>query len=349
MKKKNIKEYLFNTNAPVLIVAELSCNHAQRFDIAVKSLEAMKKAGVDAVKLQTYTPDTITIDVKNKYFLIKQKTLWDGQTFYDLYKKAYTPWEWQPKLQKIAQKLGLLFFSSAFDKTAVDFLDKLHVPCHKVASFEITDIPLIEYMASKHKPMIMSTGIATLADIEEAVLACRRKGNNEIVLMKCTSEYPAKLEDVNLRTISNLSETFNCPVGLSDHTLGMDVPLGAVALGARVIEKHFILDKKLGGPDVAFSLDQKEFASMVTSIRNVEQSLGTVSYRLTEELKRSRELSRSLFVVRDIKKNEVFTEKNVRSIRPGFGLAPKYLPSILGKRARQNIMRGEPMRWSFIP
>ncbi len=326
----------------------MSANHLQKFDNAIKIIKAAKEAGADAVKLQTYTPDTITIDCDNEYFQIKQGTLWDGQSLYELYKKAYTLWEWQPKLKEIAESEGLLCFSSVFDKTAVDFLEKINVPAYKIASFEITDIPLIEYVASKGKPIIMSTGIATLSDIEEAVNACKRMGNEQIALLKCVSAYPTPLEDVNLRTIPNLANTFKTVVGLSDHTLGISAPIASVALGACIIEKHLTLDRSLGGPDAAFSLESAEFKAMVKSVREVEKSLGEASYDLTEKMKKSRELSRSLFVVKDMKAGEVFTEENIRSIRPGYGLPPKYLKDILGKKSAQTIKKGTPLNWELI-
>lgn len=333
---------------PVYIIAELSANHCQDFDLAVKTIQAIKKSGADAVKLQTYTPDTITIDSDNEYFQIDQGTLWDGKTLYQLYQEAYTLWEWQPKLKEIAEELGLIFLSSPFDRTAVDFLEEMNVPAYKVASFEITDIPLIEYVASKGKPVIISTGIATLADIEEAVNACKKMGNRQIALLKCTSAYPAPLEEVNLRTIPNLADTFNTVVGLSDHTLGISVPIAAVALGAKIIEKHFILNRNMGGPDAAFSMEPHEFRSMVEAVREVEKALGTVNYNLTEKTKKSRDFSRSLFIVNDIKAGESFTEDNVRSIRPGFGLHPRYLEQIIGKNARKDIEKGTPLDWAFI-
>jgi pseudaminic acid synthase len=308
----------------------------------------MKEAGADAVKLQTYTPDTITIDCDNEYFQIKQGTLWDGKTLYQLYKEAYTPWEWQPELKKLAEDMGLICFSSPFDKTAVDFLEKMNVPAYKVASFEITDIGLIEYIASKGKPIIISTGIASLVDIEEAINACKRMGNNKIALLKCTSEYPTPLEDVNLRTIPDMIERFGTVVGLSDHTLGISVPIAAVALGAKIIEKHFILDRKLGGPDSAFSLEPEEFRTMVKSVRESEKALGNVIYELTEKIKKSREFSRSLFIVEEMKAGETFTEINIKSIRPGFGLPPKHLSEVLGKKAMKDIKRGTPLEWSLV-
>ncbi len=333
---------------PVFIIAELSCNHLQDFSLAVKTIKAMKESGADAVKLQTYTPDTITIDCDNDYFRIKGGTLWDGKTFYELYKETYTPWEWQPNLKKVAEELGLTFFSSPFDKTAVDFLEKMDVSAYKVASFEITDIPLIEYIASKGKPVIISTGIATLSDIEEAVSACRKMGNTKIAILKCQSAYPAPLEEVNLRTISNLAETFNVVAGISDHTLGISVPIAGVALGAKIIEKHFILSRTLDGHDAAFSLEPEEFKTMVKSVREVEKAIGKVNYELTDKMKKSREFSRSLFIIKDIKMGEVFTEENIRSIRPGFGLHPRYLKEILGKRTKREIKKGIPLNWEMI-
>ncbi|HQF37153.1 MAG TPA: pseudaminic acid synthase [Candidatus Dojkabacteria bacterium] len=341
-KYENILNY-----EKVFIIAELSANHNQNFDLAVKTIKAMKEAGADAVKLQTYTPNTITIDCDKKYFQIKEG-LWKGKTLYQLYQEAYTPWEWQPKLKKLAEDLGMVCFSSAFDKTAVDFLEKMNVPAYKVASFEITDIPLIEYVASKGKPVIMSTGIATLSDIEEAVNACKRMVNDQIILLKCTSAYPAPIEEANLLTIPNMKETFGTVVGLSDHTLGSSVAIASVALGAKVIEKHFILDRKLGGPDAAFSMEPDEFKQMVKSIREVEEALGKVTYDLTDKQKKSRTFSRSLFVVKDMKKGEVFTEENVRSIRPGYGLETKYLKEVLGKRAKRDIEKDTPLSWEMV-
>ncbi len=329
-------------------MAELSANHLQKFDNAVKLIKAAKEAGVDAVKLQTYTPDTMTIDCDNEYFQIKQGTIWDGKTFYQLYKEAYTPWEWQPKLKEIAENEGLICFSSVFDKTAVDFLEEINVPCYKIASFEITDIPLIKYVASKGKPVIISTGIAMLSDIEEAVNVCTKMRNNQIALLKCTSAYPTSLEEVNLRAIPNLAETFKTVVGLSDHTLTISVPIASVALGACIIEKHLTLSRSLGGLDAAFSLEPEEFKEMVGAVREVEEALGEVSYDLSERTKKSREFSRSLFVVKDVKAGDVFTEGNVRSIRPGYGIEPKYLKNILGRRALKEIKKGTPLKWDLI-
>ncbi len=332
---------------PCFIIAELSANHLRKFELAVDTIKAAKEAGADAIKLQTYTPDTITIDSDNECFKIKG-TLWNGKTLYNLYKEAYTPWEWQPKLQKLAEDLGLVFFSSPFDKTAVDFLEDLNVPAYKVASFEITDIPLIEYIASKGKPIIISTGIATLADIEEAVNACKRMKNEQIILLKCTSAYPALVEEANLLTIPNMADTFGTIVGLSDHTLGSSAAIASVALGAKVIEKHFILDRSLGGPDAAFSMEPEEFKEMVKSVRDVEKALGKVSYELSEKVEKSRVFARSLFIVKDMKERECITEENVKSIRPGYGMHPKYLKEIIGKKIRKDVKKGTPVNWELI-
>lgn len=333
---------------PVFIVAELSGNHRQDFNIAVKTIESMKECGVDAVKLQTYTPDTITIDSDNEYFQIKEDTIWDGTSLYKLYQEAYTPWEWQPRLKKIAEDLGLICFSTPFDKSAVDFLEKMDVGVYKIASFEITDIPLIEYTAAKGKPVIMSTGIATRSDVEEAVNACRRMKNDRIAILKCISAYPASLGEMNLKTIPDLAERFKVISGLSDHTLGITAPLSSIALGAKIIEKHFILDKKLGGPDAAFSLCPEEFKAMVKCVREAEEALGGVSYELNERMKKNKNFSRSLFAVKDIKRGELLTEENVRSIRPAAGLAPKYLKEVLGRKARKDITRGFPLDFDLV-
>lgn len=335
-------------NYPTFIIAELSANHLQDFNLAKETIKAMKDSGADAVKFQTYTPDTITIDSKNEYFQIKQGTIWDGKNLYELYQEAYTPWEWQPKLKKFAEKQGLIPFSSPFDKTAVDFLEDMGMSAYKIASFEITDIPLIEYIASTGKPIIISTGIAELCDIELAVQTCRKEGNDQIALLKCTSSYPAPSEEINLNTIPNLKETFNTIVGLSDHTLGNSISIAATALGARIIEKHFILDRKLGGPDADFSTEPDEFKNMVNSVREVEKALGNISYELSKGTKSNRDFSRSLFVVEDMKKGDEFTENNIRSIRPGFGLHPKYLMGIIGKKATEDISKGTPLSWNLI-
>lgn len=344
----NISDRKIGEGYPTFIIAELSANHMNDFDIAVKTIEAMADAGVDAVKFQTFTPDTITIDCDNEYFHIKQGTVWDGQILHELYEDAYMPWDWQPKLKKLAEDLGLIVFSSPFDKTSVDFLEDMDIPAYKIASFEITDIPLIEYAASKGKPIIISTGIASLEDIELAVKTCLNTGNDKIALLKCTSSYPAPLEEINLNTIPDINDKFGVVVGLSDHTLGGEVSTVAVALGASIIEKHFILDRNMGGPDSEFSMEPHEFKAMVDSIRNVEKALGRVSYELSDKMKSNREFSRSLFVVKDMKKGEIITEDNVRSIRPGFGLHPKYLNEILGKKVKKNLKKGTPFVLDFI-
>ena len=333
---------------PTFIIAELSANHMNDFDVAVKTIEAMAEAGADAVKFQTFTPDTITIDCDNEYFKIKQGTVWDGQILHELYEAAYMPWDWQPKLKKIAENLGLIVFSSPFDKTSVDFLEGIDVPAYKIASFEITDIPLIEYVASKGKPVIISTGIASFEDIELAVKTCLDADNDKIALLKCTSSYPAPLEEINLNTIPDIKEKFNVVVGLSDHTLGGEVSTAAIALGSNIIEKHFILDRTMGGPDSEFSMEPDDFKQMVDSIRNVEKALGKISYELSDKMKANREFSRSLFAVRDMKKNEVITEENVHSIRPGFGLHPKYLKEISGKKVNKDLKKGTPFELKFI-
>ena len=330
------------------IIAELSANHNHDFALAVKTIEAAAKAGADAIKVQTYTADTITIDCDNDYFKIKQGTIWDGKTLYQLYKEAYTPWDWQPKLKEIAEKSGLVFFSSPFDFTAVDFLEKMQVPAYKIASFEITDIPLIEYVAKKGKPIIISTGIATIEDIQLAVDTCKKASNVQIALLKCTSSYPAPIEEANLLTIPDLEKRFNITPGLSDHTISNTVSVAAVALGARIIEKHFILDRCMGGPDASFSIEPNEFAEMVKNIREVEQAKGVVNYELNEKTRKSREFSRSLFTVQDIVAGEAITSENVHSIRPGYGLHPKYLPDVLGKTAKTNINKGTPLSWEVL-
>lgn len=337
-----------NLSKQVFIIAELSANHGNDIEIAKQTIKAAKESGADAIKLQTYTPDTITIDCQNNFFQLTQGTIWDGRTLYDLYKEAYMPWEWHKELMDYAKELDIICFSSPFDHTAVDLLESLHVPAYKIASFEITDLPLIKYVASKRKPIIISTGIATMQEIDEAVNTCRQVGNDDIILLKCTSAYPANIEDANLLTMQNMKETFGVQVGLSDHTLGITVPVVSVALGAKVIEKHFILDKAIGGPDASFSLDPKEFKAMVDAVRDAEKALGVVDYALTEKKKKSREFSRSLFVVKNIKAGEAFTSENIRSIRPGYGLAPKHIESVFKNTARKDIERGTPVSWDLM-
>jgi N-acetylneuraminate synthase len=333
---------------PTYIIAELSANHHQNFEDAVALIRKAKEVGADAVKLQTYTPDTITINVDSELFRHDKGSLWAGRTLYNLYCEAYMPWEWQPKLKAIANELGIDLFSSAFDPSAVDFLEEMGVPAHKVASFEIVDIPLIEKMARTGKPLIISTGMATLGEIEEAVQAAHGAGATQIALLKCTSAYPAPPEEMNLRTIPHLAEAFHVAAGLSDHTLGIAVPVAAVALGACIIEKHFTLSRSIPGPDSAFSLESQEFKAMVEAVRTVEKSLGEIHYGVSEREARSRSFRRSLFVVKDVRAGEMFTEKNVRSVRPGHGLPPKHLQEILGRRAAQDIASGTPLKWEMI-
>lgn len=332
----------------VMIVAELSANHGHQLETALATVRAAKAAGADAIKIQTYTPDTMTLDCDSELFQIKQGTIWDGTTLYKLYQEAYTPWEWHAPIQQEAARQGLLFFSTPFDCSAVDFLETLNVPFYKIASFEINDIPLLEHVAAKGKPLIISTGIATLAEIEEAVAACRRAGNHDITLLKCTSAYPAKPEDANLLTIPHLRDTFGVKVGLSDHTMGHAVAVAAVALGARVVEKHFILNREVGGPDASFSMQPDEFRLMVDSIRVVEQAVGTVSYALGEQATRSKTFARSLFISRDVKAGETLSADNVRSVRPGYGLHPRHLPEVLGQKAATDLSKGTPLQWHCI-
>jgi pseudaminic acid synthase len=329
------------------IVAEISANHGQSFKRAAALIKKAKEAGADAVKFQCYTPDSLTINCDNKYFRIKHPK-WGGQTLYQLYQKAYTPWDWFKELKKIAESLGLVFFATAFDKTAVDFLEDLDVPIHKIASFELVDLPLIEYIAKTKKPLILSTGMATLKEIKEAVETAKKAGAKDIILLKCVSSYPASPEEMNLRTIPDMAKRFNLPVGLSDHTIGVATSIAAVCLGAKLVEKHFCLSRKIETPDSFFSLEPKEFKLLVENIRIVEKALGKVHYGLTEEEKRSRVFRRSLFIIKDVKKNEKFTEENIKSIRPSFGLPPKYLYEVIGKKAKENIKKGTPLRWNMI-
>ena len=322
------------------IVAELSANHGHKLDVALESVRAAKEAGADAVKIQTYTADTITLNCDADDFKVKG-TLWDGRTLYDLYQEAYTPWEWHQAIFDEAKKCGLICFSTPFDKTAVDFLEDLGNPIMKIASFEITDIPLIEYAAKKGKPMVISTGIAIPEDIELAVKTCKDAGNDDITLLKCTSSYPAPIEDANLKTMVDMKEHYGVKVGLSDHTMGYDVAVAAVALGATLVEKHFILDRSIGGPDAAFSMEIGEFAAMVKSIRNVEKAIGEVVYPTDPSKIKGREFCRSLYVAENVKAGDIVSEKNVQSVRPGYGLHPKFLPKVLGKRFVKDCTRGE--------
>ncbi len=334
--------------SPAYVIAELSANHNQDFDQAVQLIRAAKDAGADAIKLQTYTPDTITIDCDNEYFRVGGGTLWDGRTLYDLYGEAYTPWEWQPKLKAIANDLGLDLFSTPFDFTAVDFLEEMGVPAYKIASFELVDLPLIRRVAQTGKPLIMSTGMATLAEIDEAVSAARQAGAAQIALLKCNSGYPAPPEEMNLRTIPHLAEAFGVPVGLSDHTLGIAVPVAAVALGACIIEKHFTLSRAVPGPDSAFSLEPYEFKAMVDAVRVAEKALGRVAYDVAPHEAASRVFRRSLFVVKDMQAGDVFSEENVRSIRPGHGLHTRHVEDAMGRTASVAIGRGAPLSWDLI-
>ena len=332
---------------PVYIVAEMSANHNQSFEQAVRIIEAAKEAGADAIKIQTYTPDTITLDCDNPYFQVKG-TLWDGRTLHDLYGEAYTPWDWQPKLMEIARGVGLDLFSSPFDSTAVDFLETMHVPAYKVASFENVDLPLLRKIASTGKPVILSTGMATLAEIDEAVQTLRAAGAEQLALLKCTSAYPSPPEEMNLRTIPHLAEAFAAPVGLSDHTLGFAVPVAAVALGAAIVEKHFALSRAVPGPDSAFSLEPHEFKAMVDAIRTAEKAAGAVHYGIGRKEAESRAFRRSLFVVEAMAAGEDFTARTGRSIRPANGLHTRYLDQVLGRHAARDIERGTPLAWDLI-
>ena len=325
----------------IYIIAELSANHGGSIEIAKQTINAAKEIGANAIKLQTYTADTITLNCDNDDFIIKGGTLWDNKKLYDLYKEASLPWEWHQELFDYAREIGIDIFSSPFDKTAVDFLEQFNPSAYKIASFEITDYELIRYIASKMKPMIISMGIATIDEIQDAVDICKNEGNDNIILLKCTSSYPAPIEEANLKTIPNLAETFGVISGFSDHTLGSTASIVAVTLGAKVIEKHFILDKSIGGADADFSMDKKEFAEMIKVIRDVEKLLGKVDYSMTEKKKQSRKFSRSLYVSCDIKKGEIFTEKNIRSVRPGYGMHPKYLKDFLGKVADRDYGFGD--------
>ena len=334
--------------APVYVVAEMSANHNQSYDEAVRIIEAAKEAGADAVKVQTYTADTLTIDCDNEHFRIGQGTLWAGRTLHDLYGEAYTPWDWQPRLREVATRLGLHFFSTPFDDSAVEFLEQMGVGAYKVASFEIVDLPLIARIARTGKPLIMSTGMATLAEIDDAVRAARGAGATDIALLKCTSAYPAPASEMNLRTIPHLARAFGVPTGLSDHTLGTTVPAAAVALGACIVEKHFTLSRAVPGPDSAFSLEPAEFRAMVDAIRTTEAALGRVTYDVGDREAGSRVFRRSLYVVEDVRAGELFTARNLRSIRPGDGLPPKHWPEVIGRRAARDISRGVPLAWDLV-
>ncbi len=325
----------------VFVIAELSANHNGSLATAIETIRAAKRTGADAIKFQTYTADTLTLDCDESDFVIKGGTIWDGKKLHDLYKEAYTPWEWHAQLFEVAKEEGLVCFSSPFDKTAVDFLETLHCPIYKIASFEITDIPLIEYVAKQGKPIIISTGIASFEDIHLAVETCRKVGNDNITLLKCTSSYPAPVAEANLAMMQQLAIDFKVKIGLSDHTLGSTVPIIATALGAEVIEKHFILDRSIGGPDASFSMNEIEFTAMVKAIREAEVAVGSTSYELSPKQVAGKDFSRSLYVAEAINKGDIITEASIRSVRPGFSLHPKHLPEILGKTATRDLKKGE--------
>jgi pseudaminic acid synthase len=343
-----ISNFEISERSGVFIIAELSANHNGSLEIALETIRAAKRAGADAIKLQTYTADTLTIDCDKEDFTIKSGSIWDGKTYYELYQSAYTPWDWHETLFKVADDEGLICFSSPFDKSAVELLEGLNTPAYKIASFEITDIPLIEYVASKGKPIILSTGIATTEDIELALDACRRMGNNDIALLKCTSSYPAPVDEANMCMVKDLAERYGVISGLSDHTIGNTVPIVATCFGAKIIEKHFILDRSIGGPDASFSMNEEEFTAMVKAVREAEKAIGVVDYTLTDKQIKGRDFSRSLYVVQDINKGELITEENVRSIRPGFGMHPKFYNEVIGKCVNQDLNKGETMNLKFI-
>jgi pseudaminic acid synthase len=343
-----IADKIISNDSPTFIIAEMSGNHNMDYNRAEKILYAAKRSGVDAIKLQTYTADTITLQSKSSYFRTEDGGLWEGQSLYDLYQKAYTPWEWQPKLKALADELGIILFSSPFDDTAVDFLEEMNVPAYKIASFEINDMGLLRKVAKTGKPIIISTGIADIADIALAIETCKKEGNDQIILLKCTSAYPAPYEEMNLKLIANMKETFGCCAGLSDHSLGDEVAIAAVALGANVIEKHFTINRSDGGVDADFSMEVDEMAAMVTRIRNVEKALGKVDYTMTDIQKKEKHFSRSLFVAADMKKGDIITKDNIRSVRPGIGLHTKYLDEILGKRIKRDMVYATPLSMGDI-
>jgi len=333
---------------PTYIIAELSANHGHKLDEALRLVNAAKDAGADAIKLQTYTPDTMTLNSSKPWFQIGKGTIWEGKNLYQLYEEAYTPWEWTAEIASLASSLGMHCFSTPFDASAVDYLEKLDMPAYKVASFEVIDLPLLKTIARTGRPVIMSTGMATLAEIDEAVATLRSHGTGELALLKCTSAYPSVASDMHLRTIPHLAQAFNVPVGLSDHTMDVAVPVAAVTLGARIIEKHLTMDRSVPGPDSQFSLEPAEFKAMVSAVRTTEQALGQVQYAVSKKEEASRVFRRSLFVVKDVKAGQPFTHENVRSIRPGYGLHPRYLDVVIGKVASQNIEAGTPLDWNLI-
>lgn len=347
MSTIQIKDRIIGKGYPAYIIAEMSANHAGDLDLAKEIIREAKKSGADCVKLQTYTADTLTIDCDNSYFKIEDGT-WQGENLYQLYQKAYTPWEWQKELKEEADKIGIDIFSTPFDKSAVDFLEQIDMEFYKIASFEVVDIPLIRYIASKGKPIIMSTGMASLGEIEDAVREIRSQGNEQIALLKCSSAYPAITENMNLKTLVNMAETFQVPTGLSDHSMGSLGAVTAVTLGANIIEKHFCLSRKIDNPDSSFSMEPEEFKQMVEDIRMAEQAIGTVRYGVSEQEQENVKFRRSLFVVKDIKKGEKLTQENVRSIRPGYGMAPKHYDDVLGKCANRDIKRGTPLQYDLF-
>lgn len=342
-----IENKVISKDTPVFIIAELSANHNGSLEVAIETIKAAKRTGADAIKLQTYTADTITLDSQKDDFKIKG-TIWEGRNLHDLYKEAFTPWEWHETLFSVAKQEGLVCFSSPFDKTSVDFLETLNAPAYKIASFEITDIPLIEYVASKGKPVIISTGIATEEDIILALVACHRVNNFDVALLKCTSSYPAPIEEANMAMVSDMAKKFNVLTGISDHTMGSVVPIVATCFGAKIIEKHFIMDRAIGGPDASFSMTESEFTEMVKSVRQAESAIGEVNYSLTQKQVEGRAYSRSLYVSNDLKAGEVITENNVRSVRPGFGLHPKYYNQVIGKTVNVDLEKGDRLSFEVI-
>ncbi|MFH0804173.1 MAG: pseudaminic acid synthase [Candidatus Zambryskibacteria bacterium] len=351
MKNKTIKigNKIIAENMPAFIVAEMSGNHNQDINRAFAIIDAAASAGADAVKLQTYTPETITIDANNKHFVIKSPNKdWNGKTLFGLYGEAYTPWDWQPKLKKYVESKGLICFSTPFDDTAVDFLEKMKVGVYKVASPEVVDIPLLERIGKTRKPVIMSRGMATISEIKLALKTLRENGCSQVIILQCVSAYPAKAEDMNLLTISDIEKRFKTIAGLSDHSLTTDIAVAAVALGAKVIEKHLTLKRSDGGPDAAFSLEPDEFKKMVEAIRVVEKAVGKPFYGSKKGVGENIMGRKSLFVVKDVKAGEKFTRENLKSIRPGYGLEPKYYRKVLGKLAAKNISRGTPLKLNMI-
>lgn len=342
-----IGTYTINKDSPVFIIAELSANHNGSLETAIETIRAAKRAGADCIKLQTYTADTITLDSRKDDFMVKG-TIWEGRNLHELYQEAYTPWQWHARLFEVAREEGLICFSSPFDPTAVELLESLEAPAYKIASFEITDIPLIELVASKGKPIILSTGIATQEDIELALDACRRMGNDDIALLKCTSSYPAPIDEANMAMVRDFADRFGVIAGLSDHTMGSTVPVVATTFGAKIIEKHFILDRSVGGADASFSMNEAEFTAMVQAVREAEKAIGQVDYTPTEKQTQGRDFARSLYVVADAKKGEILTADQVRSIRPGFGMHPKHYHEVIGRVAAKDLKKGDRLTWEGV-